>query len=191
VTAPPEPSTLADIENSQCWGADWSADFAKSDAGHSDGNDGYDDDDNDDVEYSLVEDIEYTLVETIGTQVKRKKKGAAKPKRYENEQDIEYTLVESIGAPVKRKRKAAAQRKPRTKPTVKAVVLGPDGLPRKKKGARTEAQRRAVLTNDPWTGTVAPHYVGCLGCKSTIMLDARSRYYPGEPHINERHKPVY
>jgi hypothetical protein len=57
--------------------------------------------------------------------------------------------------------------------------------PRKKKGARTEAQRRAILNADRWTTTVAPHHVGCRGCKKTIKLDARSRYYPG---LWEKHR---
>ncbi|KAJ7804324.1 hypothetical protein B0H14DRAFT_3153987 [Mycena olivaceomarginata] len=49
---------------------------------------------------------------------------------------------------------------------------------RKRKGARTMAQRRAVLEADPWTITVTPHHVVCRGCKHTIKLDGRSLYYP-------------
>ncbi|KAJ7867832.1 hypothetical protein B0H13DRAFT_2351772 [Mycena leptocephala] len=55
----------------------------------------------------------------------------------------------------------------------------------KKKGARTEAQRHAVLNADPWTTSVAPHHGVCRGCKHIIKLDGRSRYYPG---LWEKHR---
>ncbi|KAJ7225111.1 hypothetical protein B0H12DRAFT_1223836 [Mycena haematopus] len=95
--------------------------------------------------------------------------------------------IESINDTVstKRRKKATSPSKPRTsrspKPPMRQIHL----LPRKKKGARTEAQRRAVLTNDVWTTAVAPHEVRCRGCKSTIKLDGRSRYYPG---LWEKHR---
>lgn len=54
-----------------------------------------------------------------------------------------------------------------------------------KKTARKEAERRAVLENDVWTGLVDPNRVVCRGCGNTIKLDARSRYYPG---LWEKHR---
>ncbi|KAJ7451464.1 hypothetical protein B0H11DRAFT_2288994 [Mycena galericulata] len=48
-----------------------------------------------------------------------------------------------------------------------------------KKTAHTEAERKAILENDIWTGLVEPKRVVCRGCGSTIRLDKRSRYYPG------------
>ncbi|KAJ7779497.1 hypothetical protein DFH07DRAFT_1056013 [Mycena maculata] len=54
-----------------------------------------------------------------------------------------------------------------------------------KKTARKEAERKAVLVNDPWTGLVEYYRVVCRGCGNTIMLDARSRFYPG---LWEKHR---
>ncbi|KAJ7624502.1 hypothetical protein FB45DRAFT_1060788 [Roridomyces roridus] len=57
----------------------------------------------------------------------------------------------------------------------------------KRKSSRTENERRAELTSDPFVvpGTVTPHEVGCAGCERTIKLDKRSRYYPG---LWEKHR---
>ncbi|KAF7369700.1 hypothetical protein MVEN_00301500 [Mycena venus] len=113
------------------------------------------------------------------------------------EEDMDVDLndipVESISAPIKRKARATRTRSmqaSRTKVIATAAATAPPVLalaPRKKKGARTEAQRKALLEADPWIrpGTVAPHHVGCLGCKHTIKLDGRSRYYPG---LWEKHR---
>ncbi|KAJ7183830.1 hypothetical protein C8R46DRAFT_1067924 [Mycena filopes] len=54
-----------------------------------------------------------------------------------------------------------------------------------KKSARTEAERRRTLEDDPWTLEVTPHEVVCRGCRRTIKLDRRSRYYPG---LWEKHR---
>ncbi|KAJ7920337.1 hypothetical protein B0H13DRAFT_1867676 [Mycena leptocephala] len=48
-----------------------------------------------------------------------------------------------------------------------------------KKTARSEAERRLALETDEWTLRVTPHEVVCRGCRRTIKLDRRSRYYPG------------
>ncbi|KAJ6556250.1 hypothetical protein B0H19DRAFT_1071366 [Mycena capillaripes] len=95
----------------------------------------------------------------------------------------------SISALTKRKTSKSCAR--RTSCVVKASAKGTTtALPkllvvRKKKGARTEAQRRALLEADPWTVAVAPHHVICRGCTHTIRLDKRSRYYPG---LWEKHR---
>jgi len=54
-----------------------------------------------------------------------------------------------------------------------------------KKTARTEAERRLALESDEWTLRVTPHEVVCRGCRRTIKLDRRSRYYPG---LWEKHR---
>ncbi|KAF8172940.1 hypothetical protein K438DRAFT_2023581 [Mycena galopus ATCC 62051] len=54
-----------------------------------------------------------------------------------------------------------------------------------KKTARTEAERRRTLETDEWTLRVTPHEVVCRGCRRTIKLDRRSRYYPG---LWEKHR---
>ncbi|KAJ6554873.1 hypothetical protein B0H19DRAFT_153332 [Mycena capillaripes] len=54
-----------------------------------------------------------------------------------------------------------------------------------KKTARSEAERRLTLETDEWTLSVAPHEVVCRGCRRTIKLDRRSRYYPG---LWEKHR---
>ncbi|KAJ6613881.1 hypothetical protein B0H10DRAFT_196646 [Mycena sp. CBHHK59/15] len=54
-----------------------------------------------------------------------------------------------------------------------------------KKSARTEAERRATLEDDQWTLSVTAHDVVCRGCRRTIKLDRRSRYYPG---LWEKHR---
>ncbi|KAJ7035391.1 hypothetical protein C8F04DRAFT_529264 [Mycena alexandri] len=54
-----------------------------------------------------------------------------------------------------------------------------------KKSARSEAERRRALETDPWTLSVTPHEVVCRGCRRTIKLDRRSRYYPG---LWEKHR---
>jgi hypothetical protein len=86
-------------------------------------------------------------------------------------------------------RKKKASRKSRAKggnASLMIVIDSPSLLPAcKKKGARTQAQRRAILNADPWTLSVAPHHVVCRGCKKTIKLDARSLYYPG---LWEKHR---
>ncbi|KAJ7750492.1 hypothetical protein B0H14DRAFT_3603183 [Mycena olivaceomarginata] len=106
--------------------------------------------------------------------------------------DSDYDVTaESISVPVKRKRKATSTpRKTATRSSNATAhhttTACPKLLPgRKKKGARTMAQRRAVLEADPWTITVAPHHVVCRGCKHTIKLDGRSLYYPG---LWEKHR---
>ncbi|KAJ7473584.1 hypothetical protein B0H11DRAFT_2282469 [Mycena galericulata] len=48
-----------------------------------------------------------------------------------------------------------------------------------KKTARTEAQRKSDLENDPWILSYDVNEVECGGCGKSIKLDARSRYYPG------------
>ncbi|KAJ7939044.1 hypothetical protein B0H13DRAFT_2301252 [Mycena leptocephala] len=106
--------------------------------------------------------------------------------------DSDYDVTaESIGVPVKRNRKATSTPRTTTTRGSNATVLhtaatAPPMLlaGRKKKGARTMAQRCAVLEDDLWTTTVAPHHVVCRGCKHTIRLDGRSFYYPGEPFIS-------
>jgi hypothetical protein len=82
--------------------------------------------------------------------------------------DSDYDVTaESISVPVKRKRKATSTpRKTATRSSNATAhhtaTASPKLLPdRKKKGARTMAQRRAVLEADPWTITVAPHHVVC------------------------------
>ncbi|KAJ7114878.1 hypothetical protein C8R44DRAFT_855510 [Mycena epipterygia] len=50
---------------------------------------------------------------------------------------------------------------------------------KRKKTARTEAERKAVLDNDPWTLSVGFTDVVCRGCNRSIKLDGRCRYYPG------------
>ncbi|KAJ7105970.1 hypothetical protein C8R44DRAFT_329106 [Mycena epipterygia] len=42
-----------------------------------------------------------------------------------------------------------------------------------------------MLERDEWTATVTPHDVVCRGCRRTIKLDRRSRYYPG---LWEKHR---
>ncbi|KAF7334705.1 hypothetical protein MVEN_02301200 [Mycena venus] len=79
-------------------------------------------------------------------------------------------LLKSISASVKGKRTAASEagatQTSDTHVTAKSAMTAPSTpLPRKKKGARTEAQRRALLEGDPWTTIVEPHYVGCRGCE--------------------------
>ncbi|KAJ7778982.1 hypothetical protein B0H16DRAFT_1683260 [Mycena metata] len=112
----------------------------------------------------------------------------------DTEDDVSIDSVSSRGA---RQRKARTS-KPRSAVSVNftavsvnftavsvnftAVLEAPPG---KKKGARTEAQRRALLEGDVWTRQVNPHSVGCRGCKRTIKLDGRSRYYPG---LWEKHR---
>ncbi|KAJ7779922.1 hypothetical protein B0H16DRAFT_1878531 [Mycena metata] len=54
-----------------------------------------------------------------------------------------------------------------------------------KKSARSEAERRRALETDQWTLSVTPHEVVCRGCRRTIKLDRRSRYYPG---LWEKHR---
>ncbi|KAJ7225124.1 hypothetical protein B0H12DRAFT_1149501 [Mycena haematopus] len=54
-----------------------------------------------------------------------------------------------------------------------------------KKSARTEAERRLALESDPCALRVTPHDVLCAGCRRTIKLDRRSRYYPG---LWEKHR---
>ncbi|KAJ7662618.1 hypothetical protein DFH06DRAFT_1190485 [Mycena polygramma] len=54
-----------------------------------------------------------------------------------------------------------------------------------KKTSRTEAERRHALESDEWTVSVFPHEVVCRGCRHTIKLDRRSRYYPG---LWEKHR---
>ncbi|KAJ7870193.1 hypothetical protein B0H14DRAFT_3861015 [Mycena olivaceomarginata] len=82
--------------------------------------------------------------------------------------DSDYDVTaESISVPVKRKRKATSTpRKTATRSSNATAhhtaTASSKLLPgRKKKGARTMAQRRAVLEADPWTITVAPHHVVC------------------------------
>lgn len=53
------------------------------------------------------------------------------------------------------------------------------------KTARSEAVRKALLEEDPWTLTVEPTQVECGGCNQIIKLDGRSRYYPG---LWEKHR---
>ncbi|KAF7326567.1 hypothetical protein MVEN_02609900 [Mycena venus] len=54
-----------------------------------------------------------------------------------------------------------------------------------KKTSRSEAERRLALESDEWTLRVTPHEVDCRGCRRTIKLDRRSRYYPG---LWEKHR---
>ncbi|KAJ7611539.1 hypothetical protein DFH06DRAFT_1244408 [Mycena polygramma] len=108
--------------------------------------------------------------------------------------DAELKLLEKLTAknaraPVKRntkKKSKAARKKPKPKPRSGLVfTANATTLNRKKKGARTEAQRRALLIADPWTLEVEPHHVVCRSCEHTISLDKRSRYYPG---LWEKHR---
>ncbi|KAJ6505786.1 hypothetical protein C8R47DRAFT_1102420 [Mycena vitilis] len=96
---------------------------------------------------------------------------------------LEKLTAKNARAPVKRN---AARKKPKPKPR-SGLVFTPNAtaMNRKKKGARTEAQRRALLLADPWTHEVGPHHVVCGGCSHTISLDKRSRYYPG---LWEKHR---
>ncbi|KAJ7223458.1 hypothetical protein GGX14DRAFT_694395 [Mycena pura] len=68
-----------------------------------------------------------------------------------------------------------------------AAAQGDTGTNRwqRKKTARKEAERKTLLEADPWTLTVSATQVVCGGCKQTIRLDARSRYYPG---LWEKHR---
>ncbi|KAJ6470913.1 hypothetical protein C8R45DRAFT_1165533 [Mycena sanguinolenta] len=105
--------------------------------------------------------------------------------------DGAFTVSISCGPPTKRRKTAASASAPKSKSRfhkpkpmpAPAATTAPPTI--KKKGARTEAQRRAVLTNDPWTLTVGPQSVLCRGCRNTIQLDGRSRYYPG---LWEKHR---
>ncbi|KAJ7813660.1 hypothetical protein B0H14DRAFT_1011325 [Mycena olivaceomarginata] len=54
-----------------------------------------------------------------------------------------------------------------------------------KKTVRTETERRLALENGKWMLRVTPHEVDCRGCRRTIQLDRRSRYYPG---LWEKHR---
>ncbi|KAJ7841141.1 hypothetical protein B0H13DRAFT_2365872 [Mycena leptocephala] len=56
-----------------------------------------------------------------------------------------------------------------------------------KKTARSETERRLTLETDKCALRVTPHEVDCRGCRHTIKLDRRSRYYPGlwEKHCNQ------
>ncbi|KAJ7214383.1 hypothetical protein GGX14DRAFT_610743 [Mycena pura] len=55
-----------------------------------------------------------------------------------------------------------------------------------KRTARKEAERKALLEADPWVhSVVGATEVVCEGCRQTIKLDARSRYYPG---LWEKHR---
>ncbi|KAJ7223470.1 hypothetical protein GGX14DRAFT_558039 [Mycena pura] len=56
---------------------------------------------------------------------------------------------------------------------------------RVKKTARKESERKALLETDPWVLAVSATQVVCAGCRQTIRLDARSRYYPG---LWEKHR---
>jgi len=49
----------------------------------------------------------------------------------------------------------------------------------KKKHLMSEKQRRELLEADEYCTAVTPTTVTCLGCKTTIKLDKRNRYYPG------------
>ncbi|KAJ6504552.1 hypothetical protein DFH09DRAFT_288741 [Mycena vulgaris] len=59
--------------------------------------------------------------------------------------------------------------------------VGPDEV-HIKKTSHSEAERKAALEKDPWTLVVEPTKVVCRGCKLTVRLDRRSRYYPGLWH---------
>ncbi|KAJ7658157.1 hypothetical protein DFH06DRAFT_1196226, partial [Mycena polygramma] len=108
--------------------------------------------------------------------------------------DAELKLLEKLQAknaraPVKRnntKKSKAARKKPKPKPR-SGLVFAANATThnRKKKTARTEPQRRALLMADPWTLEVGPHHVVCGSCTHTISLDKRSRYYPG---LWEKHR---
>ncbi|KAJ7073379.1 hypothetical protein B0H15DRAFT_957218 [Mycena belliarum] len=54
-----------------------------------------------------------------------------------------------------------------------------------KKSSRSEGERRRTLEDDEWTMRVTPHEVVCRGCRRSIKLDRRSRYYPG---LWEKHR---
>ncbi|KAK7052766.1 hypothetical protein R3P38DRAFT_3173079 [Favolaschia claudopus] len=85
--------------------------------------------------------------------------------------------VKQKDAPASQVERRASTRKGKEKSTVVAAATASPRV--KTKGARTEAQRRALLENDPWAEDVEPHNVVCKGCKQTIKIDQRSRYYPG------------
>lgn len=48
-----------------------------------------------------------------------------------------------------------------------------------KKTAKKESERRAELEADHWAFAVEPNNVLCRGCHRDIVLDKRSRYFPG------------
>ncbi|KAJ7197795.1 hypothetical protein GGX14DRAFT_667615 [Mycena pura] len=65
------------------------------------------------------------------------------------------------------------------------TVAGTRRRQKVKKTARKEAERKALLEADPWALAVSATKVECGGCRQTIKLDARSRYYPG---LWEKHR---
>ncbi|KAJ7023165.1 hypothetical protein C8F04DRAFT_1135206 [Mycena alexandri] len=99
----------------------------------------------------------------------------------DTEDDVSVDSVSSWGG----QKKKARTSKPRSAVNLSFTTIALEAPTLKKKGARTEAQRRAHLEGDAWTTKVAPHYVGCRGCKQIIRLDRRSRYYPG---LWEKHR---
>ncbi|KAJ7113393.1 hypothetical protein C8R44DRAFT_741001 [Mycena epipterygia] len=71
-------------------------------------------------------------------------------------------------------------------PSIRSTKSLPgSSAPAEKKTARSETERRVVLERDEWTASVTPHDVVCRGCRRTIKLDRRSRYYPG---LWEKHR---
>ncbi|KAJ7775341.1 hypothetical protein B0H16DRAFT_1712923 [Mycena metata] len=102
---------------------------------------------------------------------------------YDESDTDDAMSVDSVSSPGGRKRRARTS-KPRSAGGLDFTAFTLEA-PHKKKGARTEAQRRALLKGDVWTKKVRPHSVDCRGCKQTIKLDGRSRYYPG---LWEKHR---
>lgn len=49
----------------------------------------------------------------------------------------------------------------------------------RRKNTMDERERKRMLEEDEWTGSVETHSVVCMGCKRKVSLDKRSRYYPG------------
>ncbi|KAF8172935.1 hypothetical protein K438DRAFT_2055135 [Mycena galopus ATCC 62051] len=178
-----------DYNFSRCLATECPDDFTRSNAaqnGHDDNNEGME---------IAVHDCDLNVVHESATptrlSVKASKAGTNKIPAIDDASEVENgdcdcdMALEPTSAPVKRRRKAAS--KPRAKKPIRApvAITPPAAMPHKKKGARTEAQRRAVLVSDFWTAAVAPHQVRCRGCKNIIKLDARSRYYPG---LWEKHR---
>lgn len=78
---------------------------------------------------------------------------------------------------VERPRKRRAPSSAATDDTDSTSTIPPPS--KRKKTARTEAERKAVLDDDPWTLSVGFTDIVCRGCNRSIKLDGRCRYYPG------------
>ncbi|KAJ7478971.1 hypothetical protein FB451DRAFT_1240274 [Mycena latifolia] len=88
-----------------------------------------------------------------------------------------------IGGPSESGTSSTSSRSTRNTKSLPPSVVAPEISA--KKSSRSEAERRKTLETDEWTMDVTPHEVVCRGCRRSIKLDRRSRYYPG---LWEKHR---